>query len=63
MLLDRMVTLLCRGCVVPVMKYIKQCWISGETDISLIRYFVMEVIISGFQNFQTYCHSIIVFKN
>lgn len=44
MLLDRMVTLLCRGCVVPVMKYIKQCWISGETDISLIRYFVMEVI-------------------
>lgn len=44
MLLDRMVTLLCRGCVVPVMKYIKQCWISGETDISLIRYFVMEVL-------------------
>ncbi|CAH0383645.1 unnamed protein product [Bemisia tabaci] len=44
MLLDRMVNLLCRGCVVPVVKYIKQCWKRGDTDISLIRYFVTEVL-------------------
>lgn len=42
MLLDRMVNLLSRGCVVAVVKYIKQCWQKGDTDISLIRYFVME---------------------
>ncbi|GBP08978.1 Negative elongation factor D [Eumeta japonica] len=44
MLLDRMVNLLSRGCVVPVVKYIKQCWGKGDTDISLIRYFVTEVL-------------------
>lgn len=44
MLLDRMVNLLSRGCVVPVVKYIKQCWERGDTDISLIRYFVTEVL-------------------
>lgn len=43
MLLDRMVNLLTRGCVVPVVKYIKQCCSKGDTDISLIRYFVTEV--------------------
>lgn len=43
MVLDRMVNLLCSGCVVPVVKYIKQCWQKGDTDISLIRYFVIEV--------------------
>jgi hypothetical protein len=45
MLLDRMVNLLSRGCVVPVVKYIKQCWLRGDTDISLIRYFVTEVCV------------------
>lgn len=44
MLLDRMVNLLTRGCVVPVVKYIKQCCQKDDTDISLIRYFVKEVI-------------------
>ena len=44
MLLDRMVNLLTRGYVVPIVKYIKQCWQRGDTDISLIRYFVTEVI-------------------
>ena len=44
MLLDRMVNLLTRGCVVPVVKYIKQCCVKGDTDISLIRYFVTEVL-------------------
>uniref|UniRef100_A0A336LKN1 CSON012526 protein n=1 Tax=Culicoides sonorensis TaxID=179676 RepID=A0A336LKN1_CULSO len=44
MLLDRMVNLLARGCVVPVVKYIKQCCAKDDTDISLIRYFVTEVL-------------------
>uniref|UniRef100_A0A182VKE6 Negative elongation factor D n=1 Tax=Anopheles merus TaxID=30066 RepID=A0A182VKE6_ANOME len=44
MLLDRMVNLLARGCVVPVVKYISQCCTRGDTDISLIRYFVTEVL-------------------
>ncbi|KXJ78690.1 negative elongation factor D-like [Aedes albopictus] len=44
MLLDRMVNLLTRGCVVPVVKYIRQCCNKGDTDISLIRYFVTEVL-------------------
>ncbi|KAF7278470.1 negative elongation factor complex member TH1 [Rhynchophorus ferrugineus] len=44
MVLDRMVNLLYSGCVVPVVKYIKQCWQRGDTDISLIRYFVTEVL-------------------
>ncbi|KAL1130963.1 hypothetical protein AAG570_012204 [Ranatra chinensis] len=44
MLLERMVNLLSRGCVVPVVKYIKHCWQRGDTDISLIRYFVTEVL-------------------
>ncbi|KAG7163908.1 Negative elongation factor D-like [Homarus americanus] len=44
MLLDRMVNLLSRGCVLPVMKYIKSCSTKGDTDISLIRYFVREVL-------------------
>lgn len=40
-----MVNLLTRGCVVPVVKYIKQCCQKDDTDISLIRYFVTEVFI------------------
>lgn len=44
MLLDRMVNLLTRGCVVPVVKYVKQCCQKDDTDISLIRYFVKEVL-------------------
>ena len=44
MLLDRMINLLTCGCVMPVVKYIKQCCTKGDTDISLIRYFVTEVL-------------------
>lgn len=44
MILDRMVNLLTRGCVVPVLRYIKQCCAIEDTDISLIRYFVTEVL-------------------
>lgn len=42
--LDRMVHLLGRGCVLPVVTYIKSCWQKGDTDISLIRHFVTEVL-------------------
>uniref|UniRef100_A0A2P2I5S3 Negative elongation factor D-like n=1 Tax=Hirondellea gigas TaxID=1518452 RepID=A0A2P2I5S3_9CRUS len=44
MLLDRMVNLLSRGCVIPVLSYIKSCCKKDDTDISLIRYFVREVL-------------------
>ena len=44
MLLDRLVNLLSRGYVIPVVKYIKSCWEKTHTDISLIRY-VQSIII------------------
>jgi len=44
MLLDRMVNLLRHGCVVPLLTYVKNCREKGDTDISLIRYFVREVL-------------------
>jgi len=44
MLIDRMVHLLRKGCTVPVISYIKNCWQKQETDVSLIRYFVSEVL-------------------
>ncbi len=42
-MLDRMVHLLSRGCVLPVVNYIRKCWEMQDTDISLIRHFVTEV--------------------
>ncbi len=33
-----------RGFVIPVVKYIKKCWDNTDTDVSLIRYFVTEVL-------------------
>lgn len=44
MLLDRLVNLFSHGCVIPVVKYIKNCWEKTDTDVSLIRYFVTEVL-------------------
>jgi len=44
MLLDRLVNLLSKGYVIPVVKYIKRCWENTDTDVSLIRYFVREVL-------------------
>ncbi|XP_023330402.1 negative elongation factor D [Eurytemora carolleeae] len=44
MLVDRLVNLLSRGYVLPVVKYMAQCWRNTDTDISLIRYFVTEVL-------------------
>ena len=38
MLLDRLVNLLSRGYVIPVVKYMVKCWEATDTDISLIRY-------------------------
>lgn len=43
MLLDRMVHLFSRGCVIPVVSYVRKCSEQQDTDISLIRYFVTEV--------------------
>uniref|UniRef100_A0A8C5QZP7 Negative elongation factor complex member C/D n=1 Tax=Leptobrachium leishanense TaxID=445787 RepID=A0A8C5QZP7_9ANUR len=43
-LLDRMVHLLSRGYVLPVVTYIRRCLEKLNTDISLIRYFVTEVL-------------------
>ncbi|KAL5012912.1 hypothetical protein ScPMuIL_011463 [Solemya velum] len=42
--LDRMVHLFSRGCVIPVVGYIRRCFVKQETDISLIRHFVMEIL-------------------
>nr|CAB3266936.1 negative elongation factor C/D [Phallusia mammillata] len=42
--LDRMVHLMSRGCVLPVVSYIRECTDKQDTDVSLIRHFVMEVV-------------------
>ena len=44
MLLDRLVNLLSKGFVIPVVKYILACWQGTDTDISLVRYFVKETL-------------------
>ncbi|XP_003739553.2 negative elongation factor D [Galendromus occidentalis] len=44
MLLDRMIHLVCRGCVLPVLNYITGLYQRQDTDISLIRYFVTELL-------------------
>lgn len=44
MLIDRLINLMTRGHVLPVVKYMRNCWSKGDTDVSLIRYFVTEVL-------------------
>ncbi|CAG0895279.1 unnamed protein product [Cyprideis torosa] len=44
MLIDRMVHLMTKGCVLPVISYMTSCWRSQNVDVSLIRYFVTEVL-------------------
>ncbi|OQR75335.1 negative elongation factor D-like [Tropilaelaps mercedesae] len=44
MLLDRMIHLVCRGCVLSVLRYITARYQRQDTDISLIRYFVTELL-------------------
>lgn len=56
MLIDRMVNLLSKGCVVPVVCYIKQCWQRVDTDVSLIRYFVTEVNYNALSTLQHSFH-------
>jgi negative elongation factor C/D len=43
-ILDRMVHLLSRDHVIPVVSYINKCWKNQETDASLIRHFVIEIL-------------------
>lgn len=43
-LLDRMVHLLSCGCVLAIISYIRSSWEKRDTDISLIRHFVTEVL-------------------
>lgn len=50
-LLDRMVHLLSRGYVLPVVGYIRKCLEKLNTDISLIRYFVTEVTAASYVDF------------
>ena len=40
---DRMIHLMTKGHVLPVLAFINKCWKEQDTDISLIRHFVMEV--------------------
>lgn len=42
-ILDRMVHLLSKGYVIPVILYMKKCFEKQSADISLIRHFVTEV--------------------
>lgn len=44
MLIDRMVHLLSKGFVMPVITYMKNRFTKQDTDVSLIRYFVIEVL-------------------
>lgn len=44
MILDRIIHLMSKDYVIPVLNYINKCWKTGDTDISLIRYFVVEVL-------------------
>ena len=43
-ILDRMVHLVSRNYVIPVIKHMRKCWQRQDTDVSLIRYFVTEVL-------------------
>ena len=49
-ILDRMVHLLSRGCVLPVVTYMKTCYSREDTDVSLIRHFVTEVSVRRNRN-------------
>jgi len=42
--LDRMIHLLSRGYVLPVVAFVKECMDSQTTDVSLLRHFVVEVL-------------------
>lgn len=43
-ILDRMVHLVSRNYVIPIIKHMRKCWQRQDIDVSLIRYFVTEVL-------------------
>lgn len=43
-IIDRMVHLVSRNYVIPIIKHMRKCWQKQDTDVSLIRYFVTEVL-------------------
>ncbi|CAF1011756.1 unnamed protein product [Brachionus calyciflorus] len=43
-IIDRMIFLMGKGYVVPILAFLNKCWKDQDTDISLIRHFVMEVL-------------------
>lgn len=43
-IIDRMVHLVSRNYVIPVIKYMRKCWQKQDTDVSLVRYFVTEIL-------------------
>lgn len=43
-ILDRMVHLVSRNYVIPIIKHMRKCWQKQDLDVSLIRYFVTEML-------------------
>lgn len=43
-IIDRMVHLVSRNYVIPIIKYMRKCWQKQDTDVSLVRYFVTEIL-------------------
>lgn len=43
-IIDRMVHLVSRNYVIPIIKHMRKCWQKQDTDVSLVRYFVTEVL-------------------
>jgi hypothetical protein len=44
MVIDRMVNLVSKGCVIPVLKYMSNICQKEKADFSLVRYFVKEIL-------------------
>lgn len=43
-IIDRMVHLVSRNYVIPIIKHMRKCWQKQDIDVSLIRYFVTEML-------------------
>lgn len=43
-IIDRMVHLVSKNYVIPIIKYMRKCWLKQDTDVSLIRYFLTEIL-------------------
>lgn len=44
MFLDRLIHLISCGCVVPVLKYVKEAYTKQDSDVSLFRHFIVELL-------------------